>query len=183
MANGIRKGLDELKQPSLGLEHEREKDYLHNFTVRAFTWESKPDELSALLEIEELVDQFLKDYLSPAEVIIARFNSDVDMGSAEADRLFLNLQSAIVAIEEEVSRRYLKAQFSYYIWDDRYWEEYRKPVAGTQNDREARARVETREDRYFYFVQYSAWRQINDKIQSLKATQKLIQNQLYRYNR
>ena len=48
MAGGIRKGLEELKQPSLGLEHEREKEYLHNFTVRAFTWESRPEELDAL---------------------------------------------------------------------------------------------------------------------------------------
>ena len=102
------------------------------------------------------------------------------MGDMEADRLFLNLQSAIVAIEDEVTRRYLKAQFSYYNWDDRYWEEYRKPVSGTTNDREARARMETKEDRYFYFVQYAAWRIINDKVQSLKATQRYIQNQLYR---
>jgi len=94
--------------------------------------------------------------------------------------LFLNLQSAIVAIEEEVTRRYLKAQFSYYIWDDKYWEAYRKPIAGTQNDLMAKARMETRDDRYFYFVQYAAWRQINDKVQSLKATQRYIQNQIYR---
>jgi hypothetical protein len=177
---GIRKGLDELKQPSLGLEHEREKEYLHNFTVRAFTWENRPEELDALNQIDNLVNEFMKEYLRPAEIIIARFNSDIPMGDMEADRLFLNLQSAIVAIEDEVTRRYLKAQFSYYNWDDRYWEEYRKPVSGTTNDREARARMETKEDRYFYFVQYAAWRQISDKVNSLKATQKYIQNQLYR---
>ena len=102
------------------------------------------------------------------------------MSPSEADRLFLNLQSAIVAVEEEVTRRYLKAQFSYYIWDDKYWEEYRKPVSGTTNDLMARARMATRDDRYFYFVQYAAWRQINDKVQSLKATQRYIQNQIYR---
>lgn len=180
MAGGIRKGLEELKQPSLGLEHDREKEYLHNFTVRAFTWESKPEELSALNQIDTLVDEFMKEYLRPAEIIIARFNSDIPMNDMEADRLFLNLQSAIVAIEDEVTRRYLKAQFSYYNWDDKYWEEYRKPVSGTTNDREARARMETRDDRYFYFVQYAAWRIINDKVQSLKATQRYIQNQLYR---
>jgi hypothetical protein len=175
-----KKGLDELKQPSLGQDHDDKFGDLHTFTIRAFTWESKPDELGALEEIEKLVAEFLEEYLAPAEIIIAKFNADLRMSDAEADRLFLNLQSAIVAIEEEVTRRYLKAQFSYYIWDDKYWEEYRKPVSGTTNDLMARARMETKDDRYFYFVQYAAWRQINDKVQSLKATQRYIQNQIYR---
>jgi len=175
-----KKGLDGLTEPSLAPEHDEKIGDLHNFVVRAFTWESKPEEFVALETIEKMVEEFLEEYLAPAEVIIARFNSDLNMSDAEADRLFLNLQSAIVAIEEEVTRRYLKAQFSYYIWDDKYWEAYRKPIAGTQNDLMAKARMETRDDRYFYFVQYAAWRQINDKVQSLKATQRYIQNQIYR---
>lgn len=181
--SSYKRGLEGLSEPSLGELHDDKLGDLHQFAVRAFTWESKPEELSMLQQIEELVDQFISEYLHPAEVIIARFSSNIEMSPAEADRLFLNLQSAIVAIEEEVTRRYLKAQFSYYIWDDRYWEEYRKPVSGTTNDLTARARMETRDDRYFYFVQYSAWRQINDKVQSLKATQRHIQNQLYRNTR
>lgn len=182
--NFYKKGLEGLNEPTLGEEHD---DLvfggLHEFGIRAFNWESKPEEQKLLEQIEQSVEEFLLEYLHPAEVIVARFNSDLSMSPAEADRLFLNLQSAIVAIEEEVTRRYLKAQFSYYIWDDRYWEEYRKPVSGTLNDLTARARMETREDRYFYFVQYAAWRQINDKVQSLKATQKYIQNQIYRNTR
>jgi len=177
---GFKRGLDSLTEPVLGETHDNKFNDLHNFVIRAFTWESKPEELVALEAIEKMVEEFMAEYLSPAEVIIARFNSDIGMGDSEADRLFLNLQSTIVAIEEEVTRRYLKAQFSYYIWDDKYWEAYRKPVSGTQNDLQARARMETRDDRYFYFVQYAAWRQINDKVISLKATQKYIQNQIYR---
>ena len=177
---GFKRGLDSLTEPVLGETHDNKFNDLHNFVIRAFTWESKPEELVALEAIEKMVEEFMAEYLSPAEVIIARFNSDIGMGDSEADRLFLNLQSTIVAIEEEVTRRYLKAQFSYYIWDDKYWEDYRKPVSGTQNDLQARARMETRDDRYFYFVQYAAWRQINDKVISLKATQKYIQNQIYR---
>lgn len=176
-----KKGLEGLNEPLLAPGHEQpEFEGLHGFAIRAFTWEGKPEESDMLEQIEQAVESFLREYLHPAEVIIARFNSDVEMSPAEADRLFLNLQSAIVAIEEEVTRRYLKAQFSYYIWDDKYWEEYRKPVSGTTNDLTARARVATREDRYFYFVQYAAWRQINDKVQSLKTTQRYIQNQIYR---
>lgn len=178
--SSYRKGLEGLSEPTLGELHDNKLGDLHQFAVRAFTWESKPDELEMLEAIENTVEEFIREYLQPAEVIIARFNSDVDMRPEEADRLFLNLQSAIVAIEEEVTRRYLKAQFSYYIWDDKYWEEYRKPVTGTLNDLTARARIATREDRYFYFVQYAAWRQINDRVQSLKATQRYIQNQIYR---
>lgn len=176
----FKRGLEGLQEPSLDNDHDDRFGSLHNFVVRAFTWESKPEEFNALETIEKMVEEFMQQYLQPAEVIVARFNSDVPMGDDEADRLFLNLQSAIVAIEEEVTRRYLKAQFSYYIWDDKYWEAYRKPVSGTQNDLMARARMETRDDRYFYFVQYAAWRQINDKVQSLKATQRYIQNQIYR---
>ena len=175
---GFKRGLEGLTEPILDSSHE--KTDLHKFVIRAFTWESKPEELDALETIEKMVEEFINEYLHPAEVIIARFNSDVALGEAESDRLFLNLQSAIVAIEEEVTKRYLKAQFSYYNWDNQYWEQYRKPVSGTQGDREARARVETKDDRYFYFVQYAAWRIISDKVTSLKATQRYIQNQIYR---
>ena len=182
--SSYKKGLEGLKEPTLAEEHDQlEFGGLHEFAIRAFTWESKPEESGMLEQIEKMVEDFLKEYLEPAEIIIARFNSDVELRPEEADRLFLNLQSAIVAIEEEVTRRYLKAQFSYYIWDDKYWEEYRKPVSGTLNDLTARARMATRDDRYFYFVQYAAWRQINDKVQSLKATQRHIQNQIYRNSR
>jgi len=177
---GFRKGLEGLTEPVLDSPHDNKLNDLHKFVVRAFTWESKPEELGALDQIEKMVEEFLMEYLHPAEVIIARFNSDISMSDSEADRLFLNLQSAIVSVEEEVTRRYLKAQFSFYNWDNDYWEAYRRPVAGTQGDREARARVETKDGRYFYFVQYATWRIINDKVQSLKATQKYIQNQIYR---
>jgi len=174
----FRKGLEGLKEPEL--DKDSTKSSLHEFVVRAFTWESKPDELEALEAIDARVEAFIEEYLAPAEIIIAKFNSDVNMGQSECERLLLNLQSAIVAVEEEVTRRYLKAQFSFYIWDDAYWEAYRKPVTGTQNDLTAAAKIATKDDRYFYFVQYAAWRQINDKVQALKATQKQIQNQIYR---
>jgi len=176
----LRKGLSGLTEPELGMNHNDKFNELHEFAVRAFSWEGKPDEKDMLDSIELIVEQFLHEYIHPAEVIIARFNTDSYLNDAEADRLFLNLQSAIVAIEEEVTRRYLKAQFSYYMLDDKYWDAYRKPVSGTTNDLTARARLETKDDRYFYFVQYAAWRIINDKVQSLKATQRHIQNQIYR---
>jgi len=169
-----------MPEPELEPTHDHRFNKLHEFAIRAFRWEGKPEEQNMLESIEELVEGFLKDYIHPAEVIIARFNSDSSLQGAEADRLFLNLQSAIVSIEEEVTRRYLRAQYSYYMLDDKYWEAYRKPAKGTVNDLEARARTETREERYFYFVQYAAWRIINDKVQSLKATQRHIQNQIYR---
>jgi hypothetical protein len=64
--------------------------------------------------------------------------------------------------------------------DDKYWDAWRKPSGVTQKDLEAEAKLETREDRQFYFVQYAAWRMINDKVNSLKATQRYIQQQIYR---
>ena len=175
----LRKGLSGLTEPELGTAHDDRFNELHSFAVRAFEWKDRPEEKEMLDSIEVIVEQFLYDYLNPAEVIIAKFNADSNMGEAEAERLFLNLQSTIVSIEEEVTRRYLKAQFSYYMLDDKYWENYRKG-SGTTNDLTARARMETRDDRYFYFVQYAAWRIINDKVQSLKATQRHIQNKIYR---
>ena len=178
--SGFKRGLEGLKEPNLAEEHDDKFGDLHEFVVRAFTWEAKPEEFDMLQTIEKMVEEFMREYLAPAEVIIAQFNSGTYMSDSEAERMFLNLQSAIVAVEEEVTRRYLKAQFSYYIWDDKYWEAYRKPVSGTQNDLTARARIETSADRKFYFVQYAAWRIINDKVQSLKATQRYIQQQLYR---
>jgi hypothetical protein len=180
LRRGIGSNLSGLTEPELGPNHDDKFNDLHEFAVRAFNWEGKPEEKDMLDSIELIVDKFLHEYINPAEVIIARFNADSYLNDAESDRLFLNLQSAIVSIEEEVTRRYLKAQFSYYMLDDKYWDAYRKPVSGTTNDLTARARLETKDDRYFYFVQYAAWRIINDKVQSLKATQRHIQNQIYR---
>jgi len=177
---GIKRGLEGLTEPELGPSHDDKFGELHEFAVRAFTWKTKPEDLAMLETIERVVDEFMRDYVDPAEVIIARFNTDKSITEDEADRLFLNLQSAITAIEEEVTRRYLKAQYSYYMLDDKYWDAWRKPTGGTQKDLEAVAKLETREDRQFYFVQYAAWRMINDKVQSLKATQRYIQQQIYR---
>ena len=176
--SSFKRGLEGLTEPKLAEEHD--KSSLHEFVVRAFTWESKPEEAEALEAIENKVEEFIKEYLEPAELIIAKFNSDVNIQQSEAERLLLNLQSTIVAVEEEVTRRYLKAQFSYYVWDDSYWEAYRKPLSGTKDDLTAYARSQTKDDRYFYFVQYAAWRMINDKVQALKQTQKQIQQQVYR---
>ena len=177
---GIKRGLEGLTEPELGPSHDDKFGELHEFAVRAFTWKTKPEDLAMLETIERVVDEFMRDYVDPAEVIIARFNTDKSITEDEADRLFLNLQSAITAIEEEVTRRYLKAQYSYYMLDDKYWDAWRKPTGGTQKDLEAVAKLETREDRQFYFVQYAAWRMIHDKVQSLKATQRYIQQQIYR---
>jgi len=179
-SKGINRGLEGLTEPELGVGHDDKFGELHEFAVRAFTWKTKPEDLAMLDTIERVVDEFMREYIDPAEVIIARFNTDKSMNDDEADRLFLNLQSAITAIEEEVTRRYLKAQYSYYMLDDKYWNAWRKPTGGTQKDLEAVAKMETREDRQFYFVQYAAWRMINDKVQSLKATQRYIQQQIYR---
>jgi len=178
--SGFRKGLEGLTEPELDVAHDDKFGDLHRFVVRSFRWESKPEEKEMLDSIEQIVSSFMQEYIDPAEVIIARFNSGGDIGGSEGDRLFLNLQSSLVAIEEEVTRRYLKAQFSYYMLDDKYNTSYVKHAKGTTNDLNARARMETRDDRLFYFVQYSAWRIINDKVNSLKATQRHIQNQLYR---
>ena len=176
----LRRGLEGMPEPELGPSHDDKFGDLHDFVVRAFTWKTKPEDLDMLESIDRVVESFLKEYIHPAEVIIARFNTDKNISPDEADRLFLNLQSAIVAIEEEVTRHYLKAQFSWYKLDDKYWEAWRKPTNGTQKDLEAVAKAETKEDRYFYFVQYAAWRIISDKVNSLKATQRYIQNQIYR---
>jgi len=175
--SSFRRGLEGLTEPKL--EEDSTKSNLHEFMIRAFTWESKPEELEALTAIEDKVAEFIEDYLAPAEIIVAKFNSDINLASSEAERLLLNLQSCIVSVEEEVSRRYIKAQFGYYLWDDEYWKAYREPVGGTQNDLTAYARTKTSDDRFFYFVQYAAWRQINDKLQGLKQTQKQIQQRVY----
>ena len=175
--NQFKRGLEGLTEPKL--ESDSTKSNLHEFMIRAFTWESHPEEAEALAAVEERVAEFIEDYLAPAELIIAKFNSDSSLGQSESERLLLNLQSCIVSVEEEVSRRYIKAQFSYYIWDDEYWKAYREPVGGTQNDLTAYARSKTSDTRYFYFVNYAAWRMINDKVQSLKTTQKQIQQRVY----
>lgn len=177
---GLQRGLEGLTEPRLDESHDEKFSELHEFAVRSFTWKTKPEDLAMLDTIEIIVDDFMKEYIDPAEVIIARFNTDKNIHPDEQDRLFLNLQSIITAIDEEVTRRYLKAQYSYYLLDDKFWGAWRKVTSGNQKDYEAVAKAETKEDRQFYFVQYAAWRMISDKVNSLKATQRYIQNQLYR---
>jgi anion-transporting ArsA/GET3 family ATPase len=176
----LKKGLEGLTEPTLDKEHDDKFGDLHEFVIRAFTWKTKPEEQEMLETIEKTVEDFLEEYITPAETIIAYFSSNTGMGESEAERMFLQLQSAIVAIEAEVTKRYLKAQFGYYIYDNNYYKAYLEPHSAPQEERKAHAIQNTREDRLFYFIQYAAWRIINDKVQSLKASQRYIQQQLYR---
>lgn len=166
-----------LESPTQDTPHE--KTELHDFVKRAFTWEERKGEADVIKTIEDKVSEFCNEHFQEAEKIIEIFNVTESMEVSKEDRLLLELQTEIARIDEEVTRRYLRAQYSYYMLDDKYWDEYRKPVSGTTNDLTAYARSKTQEDRYFYFVQYSAWKQINDKLIGIKNIVKTIQQRQY----
>jgi len=166
-----------LESPTQDTLHD--KTDLHDFIKRAFSWEERKDEKDVIETIERTVQDFFNTHFKEAEKIIEIFNITESMDVAKEDRLLLELQTEIASLDQEVTRHYLRAQYAYYMMDDKYWEEYRKPVSGTTNDLTAYARSKTKEDRYFYFVQYSAWKQINDKLQGIKNITKQIQSRQY----
>lgn len=160
-------------------EKTHEKTDLHEFTKRAFSWEDRPEEKDVIENIEKNVTTFIEEHFHDADRIVDTFNLTPTMDFSREDRLLLELQTEVSRIESEVTRRYLRAQYSYYLLDDKYWEEYRKPISGTNNDLTAYARSKTKEERYFYFVQYAAWKQINDKLQGIKNIVKQVQSRQY----
>ena len=166
-----------LESPSMDDGHE--KSSLHDFTKRAFTWEERSGEKDVIETIENSVQEFCDQHFGDADKIVEIFNISDSMDVAKEDRLLLELQTEVARIESEVTRRYIRAQYAYYMLDDKYWDEYRKPVSGTTNDLTAYARAKTKEDRYFYFVQYAAWKQINDKLQGIKNIVRQIQSRQY----
>jgi hypothetical protein len=166
-----------IETPAMDTAHETTE--LHEFTKRAFTWEDRGEEKDVIETIENKVKEFCEEHFQDADRIVEMFNITESMDIAKEDRLLLELQTEIARIEEEVTRRYLRAQYSYYMLDDKYWNEYRKPVSGTTNDLTAYAKSKTKEERYFYFVQYAAWKQINDKLQGIKTIARQIQSRQY----
>lgn len=166
-----------VENPSMGTPHEQSD--MHDFTMRAFTWEVRNDEKEVIEAIERNVQEFIDEHFQDANRIVEIFNITDSMDVTREDRLLLELQTEIARIDEEVTRRYLRAQYAYYMMDDKYWDIYRKPVSGTTNDLTAAARSKTKEDRHFYFVQYAAWKQINDKLQGIKTITRQIQSRQY----
>jgi hypothetical protein len=171
------KGLEGLGTPIV--VDEVRKNELQDWVKREFTWESHPEELQILKSIEDIVDEFSNEYLEPAETIIARFNSD-ELTTQEADRLSLNLRSIIMSLDAEVTKRYLRAQFSYYSYEKVYYESYRSAVAGTAGDRTAKAKIATSQQRLEYFVSFSAWKMISSKLDGIKESERLIASRSYR---
>jgi hypothetical protein len=171
------KGLEGMGKPQS--VDEVRKNELQDWVKREFTWESHPEELEILKSIEEIVENFSHEYLQPAENIIARFNSE-ELTDQEADRLSLNLRSVIMSLDAEVTKRYLRAQFSYYNYEKVFYESYRSAISGTAGDRTAKAKIATSQQRLEYFVSFSAWKMISSKLDGIKESEKLITSRSYR---
>lgn len=98
----------------------------------------------------------------------------------DCEAAIFRLQRVVSIVQPELSKLYIRAQFSYNVWDDEYWEAYRRPVDGTQSDRTARARRDTRDSRYFYMLQYSFWRIVHDRLQDVIQVKRDIENYVNR---
>jgi hypothetical protein len=166
-----------IETPKLDSTHD-DSD-LHDFIKKSLTWENRPDEKDVIETVEGAVKEFCDVNFELAENIIEIFNITESMDFAKEDKLLLELQTEIVRIEEEVTKKYIRAQYAFYMMDDKYWAAYKRPVSGTTNDLTAYAKTNTKEDRYFYFVQYAAWKQINDKLQGIKTIAKQIYSRQY----
>jgi hypothetical protein len=166
-----------LEEPKLESGHEKED--MHDFVERALSWEIRSEEKDVVEAIEKKVNEFCDLHFDDADRIVEIFNINEAMDVSREDRLLLELQTEIARVDQEVTKRYIRAQYAYYMMDDEYWEAYRKVISGTTNDRMAAAKTKTKEDRYFYFVQYAAWKQINDKLQGIKTIAKQIQNRQF----
>lgn len=185
---------------------EKSDTVLRHFLRKDFEWTERPDEKYLALKIEERAKEFIREQFEDVDQILSNFYESIrvvetvedgspvylktpsgeyvedwrQLTGQDADTAIFSLQRVIDRLQGEISRLYFRAQFSYYTWDEEFWEAYRAPVAGTQYDRIASARVKTRESRFFYFAQYQYWKQVYDKLQLVKETQKKIEDAVSR---
>lgn len=179
------------------------------FNKKELYWEEKPEERFILDKIESRVDEFIDEKFGIVEETLKHFYSsarviltvDPDTGSPiyqrdpltneyiedwrqltgqEAETAIWRIQRVLDQVERETARLYSRATFAYYSWDEEFWEEYKKPIAGSVNDRIASSRSKTRESRFFYFAQYVFYYQVNERLGSLKRLQKKIEDALQR---
>lgn len=188
---------------------EKLESVFKDFNKKDLYWEERPEERFILDKIENRVDKFVDESFGSVESILSQFYTsarviltvDPDSGAPvyqsdpitgefvedwrqltgqEAETAIWRIQRILDSIERETARLYGRAQFSYYSWDEEFWEEYKKPIAGTQYDRIATARSKTRESRFFYFAQYCFYYQVNERMQTLKRLQKRIEDAVQR---
>ena len=75
---------------------------------------------------------------------------------------------------------YNLAQFAYNIWDDVYYESYARPIEGTQNDRMAYAKKNTKSERYYYMYLHWIHKHLKESLDGYRQMKRDIEQTLQR---
>jgi hypothetical protein len=159
----VERGLPDVNFP------EKLDSVFKDFNKKDLYWEERPEERFILERIESRVDSFINEHFGVVETVLEEFYKsarvvltvDPDSGEPvyqrdsiteeyiedwrqltgqEAETAIWRIQRILDQVERETARLYSRATFSYYSWDEEFWDEYKKPIAGTQYDRIASAR-------------------------------------------
>lgn len=137
-------------------------------------------------QAQRYVDQHFQDSYTAVEQLYQSVQTTVQEPDGSTSTKFdwtrvtgQDLETVIFLIGQEcdqvreiVDRAYMRVHFSYFVWDDEYWELYRKPLGGTVGDRTAYARENSRESRYQYLFQYWFWYLAKQTLEAFVQKQK-----------
>ncbi len=170
--------LDYVERPAdFGHAEFKLEDFLHNLR-----YEPLGAEQEVIDKIETDVGELLDREFASADAALEEFYESVRgeegrydwslLTGQDVDTLIFELQRTIASVERQTTKYFMRAQASFMSWDEEYWDAYRKPIEGTQNDRVAYARGKTRETRYFYLLQYWVWKLAADRLKSAQQLKK-----------
>lgn len=162
--------------PSYG--HSRYKEILTSFQPGNTSWERFPEEKELLDKIQGSIDAGLAEVDASITQIKDRIYEEIGDKSSYADPdmiqgILFDIYRVLDHLEPICSRFYRETEFLDQNYNNKYWISYREPMGGsTSGDREAYARTQTQEDQLKYFVSYSHWYEINQRVLRLRELQK-----------
>lgn len=96
------------------------------------------------------------------------------LGVEETERGILALQVTLMRLERLASELHVQCQLAYTNWDEAYYEAYSQTASGTIEDKTARARRHSREERYFYLWKYWFWKIVSDRVDQARELRRIL---------
>jgi hypothetical protein len=191
----VRRGLDNLPKPDgTRPKEERLSIETYKFLRTSMKEAPHPDEQEIIDRIEDKISEIEQDLFSGCTEAINRFYDSVSvinpdgtksrdwnsLTGQDCEEVLWALNYDLIRANDEVSKMFNIAQMAYNLWDDVYYEFYKKPIEGTQNDRMAHAKKYSKEERYYYMYTYWVHKRVKDKLDSIKQIKRDIEQTLQR---
>lgn len=93
----------------------------------------------------------------------------------DIEKTLMDLARIKLVTTQVTSELYSEALFAKHILDDQWYEQYDKPVQGTQGDRTAKANRETQQEKYHAFFRYLLWEKANTFQKEIQSLSRLLE--------